>query len=172
MGKDFRAAYAPGVSLNGSGQAVGLLEFEGYYQSDITNYEGASGYTNVTLTNVLVDDATGVPDSNALHIAEVSADIEMAIAMAPGLSQVMVYEVSPSSIYPDDMLSRMATDNIAKQLSSSWNFGTDENTEQTFLQFVAQGQSFFDASGDVGAYTGGFPIRTTIRISQSSEGRV
>lgn len=155
MGNDFRAAYAPGVSLTGSGQAVGLVEFEGYYLSDITNYEGKSSYTYVTLTNVLVDDTTGLPDGNALKIAEVSADIELAIAMAPGLSQVMVYEVSPASTYPDDILNRMATDNAAKQLSSSWNFGTDPSTEQSFQQFAAQGQSFFDASGDVGAYTEG-----------------
>ena len=157
MGNDFRAAYAPGVSLTGAGQAVGLIEFDGYYQNDITNYEGQSGYANVTLTNVLVDDATGLPDGNTLKVAEVSADIELAIAMAPGLSRVMVYEVSPGSTYPDDMLSRMANDNAAKQLSSSWNFGTDPSTEQSFQQFAAQGQSFFDASGDVDAYTEGVP---------------
>ena len=38
-GNDFRAAYAPGVTLTGSGQTVGLVEFDGYYTSDITNYE-------------------------------------------------------------------------------------------------------------------------------------
>lgn len=157
LGNDFRAAYAPGVNLTGVGQAVGLVEFDGYYQADITNYEGKSVYTNVLLTNILVDDATGIPDGNALKVAEVSADIEMAIAMAPGLSQVMVYEVSPTSTYPDDLLDQMATDDVAKQLSSSWSFGTDPGTEQTFLQFAAQGQSFFSASGDVGAYTGGVP---------------
>ena len=29
IGKDFRAAYAPGVSLTGNGEVVGLLEFDG-----------------------------------------------------------------------------------------------------------------------------------------------
>src|SRR5262249_35815770 len=29
-GKDFRAAYAPGVTLDGSGQMVGLFELDGY----------------------------------------------------------------------------------------------------------------------------------------------
>ena len=156
-GGDFRAAYAPGVSLTGLGQSVGLLEFEGYYESDITNYEGQCGYTNVTLTNVLIDGATGLPDTNAQEISEVSLDIELAIAMAPGLSQVMVYEVGPPSTYADDMLNRMATDNAAKQLSSSWNFLVDQSVEQIFQQFAAQGQSFFDASGDVDAYTGSVP---------------
>src|SRR2546423_685625 len=35
-GNDFRAAYLPGVSLNGSGQIVGLLEFDGYNPNDIS----------------------------------------------------------------------------------------------------------------------------------------
>jgi hypothetical protein len=157
MGNDFRAAYAPGVSLNGAGQAVGLVEFEGYYLNDITNYEDMAGYTNVTLTNILVDGSTGIPDGDQIKVAEVSADIELAIAMAPGLSQVMVYEVSPESSSADDILNQMATDDVANQLSSSWDFATDENTEQSFLQFAAQGQSFFDACGDVGAYTGSIP---------------
>ena len=38
-GYDFRHAYAPGVSLTGSGQIVGLFEMDGYYLSDITTYE-------------------------------------------------------------------------------------------------------------------------------------
>src|SRR5580692_1678816 len=43
-GKDFRAAYAPGVTQTGTGQSVGLLEFEsGFYQSDITAFETAAG---------------------------------------------------------------------------------------------------------------------------------
>jgi subtilase family serine protease len=36
-GSDFRDAYVPGTTLTGSGQNVGLLEFEGYYANDITN---------------------------------------------------------------------------------------------------------------------------------------
>src|ERR1043166_31979 len=39
LGNDFRAAYAPGVTLNGAGQQIGLLQFDGYYTSDITWYE-------------------------------------------------------------------------------------------------------------------------------------
>ena len=55
MGNDFRNAYAPGTTLTGAGQAVGLLEFSDYYQVDITNYENAIGLTNyVPLKNVVV----------------------------------------------------------------------------------------------------------------------
>ena len=43
LGNDFRNAYAPGSALNGSGQAVGLLQFDGYYASDITAYAKSCG---------------------------------------------------------------------------------------------------------------------------------
>src|SRR2546430_12279093 len=36
LGNDFRAAYVPGVTLTGAGQSVGLVEFDGFYTSDIT----------------------------------------------------------------------------------------------------------------------------------------
>ena len=51
MGNDFRAAYVPGVSLNGYGQKVGLFQFAGYDPSDITYYENLAGLPNVPLSN-------------------------------------------------------------------------------------------------------------------------
>ena len=77
-------------------------------------------------------------------------DIDMAVSMAPGLSSVIVYEGE----VPDDVLNRMATDDLANQLSASWTYSTDSETEQIFQQFAAQGQSFFNASGDGDAYVG------------------
>ena len=61
MGNDFRAVYASGVTLNGSGQIVGLLQFDGYSASDITYYENLAGLPNVPLQNVLIDGASGNP---------------------------------------------------------------------------------------------------------------
>ncbi len=156
IGNDFRAAYVPGVLLKGAGQAVGLFELDGYYANDITLYESDASLPNVTLTNVLVDGATGGAGSGN---TEVALDIEMALSMAPQLSRIIVYE-GPSSgttlanIF--DVLNRMATDNLAKQLSCSWAWtaATNATTDQIFLQYAAQGQSFFQASGDSGAYTG------------------
>src|SRR5205814_6477621 len=51
-GSDFRAAYAPGVSLTGIGQTVGLLQFDGYYANDIAIYEAQAGLPHVPLQNV------------------------------------------------------------------------------------------------------------------------
>ena len=178
-GYDFRGAYAAGVSLDGTGQTLGLFELFGFNTQDIQDYEdevGISPYVNVQA--VLVDGASG-DSSSADYITypgyldyafEVTGDIEMAIAMAPGLSSVLVYEgPTPMDLPPmgtnyiqsaattaqiNDVLNRMATDNLAKQLSCSYGFDINLSTVQIFQQFAAQGQSFFLASGDAGAYVG------------------
>ena len=150
-GNDFRNAYVPGTKLNGAGQSVGLLEFSDYYPVDITNYENTIGLANyIPLTNVVLSGGTPSTDKNY----EVALDIELTIAMAPGLSRVIVYE--EKSINPSSILNRMANDNLAKQLSSSWSWsgGPSTTIDSIFQQMAAQGQSFFQASGDHDAYTG------------------
>ncbi|HEY1789281.1 MAG TPA: S53 family peptidase [Verrucomicrobiae bacterium] len=154
QGYDFRNAYAPGVTLTGAGQTVGLFEEDGYVLSDITTYEANSGISpDVTMQNVLLDGLSGAAvNSNA--VSEVSLDIEMAIAMAPGLSKVVVFEGSSW----DDILNSMVSSAYIgiKQFSSSWGFsgGEDGTIENDFLTMAAQGQSFYLASGDGDAFTG------------------
>jgi len=149
IGKDFRAAYAPGVTLTGAGMTVGLLEFDGFFAADETANFAAAGLPAVPTSTVLVDGATGSAGGDNV---EVILDIMMASYMAPGLSKVIVYE----GYTPNDILNRMATDNLAQQLSSSWGFGgVNATTEQIFKQYIAQGQSFMQASGDSGAYRNG-----------------
>ena len=154
-GGDFKAAYAPGVAATGVGQTVGLLEFDGYHASDITSYESQTSLPNVPLSNVLLDSFNGTPGNANI---EVALDIEVAIAMAPGLSQVIVYEAGPGGL-PNDILNRMAGDNLAKALSSSWTWsgGPNSTTDNIFKQLATQGQSFFQAAGDAGAYAGAIP---------------
>lgn len=114
LGGDFRAAYVQGTSLTGAGQSVGLLEFDGYYASDITSYETLAGLPNVTLSNVPVDGGvTNIGSGNS----EVALDIDMVISMAPGISNVYVYEAPNTTGLWVDILSRMANDDLAKQLS-------------------------------------------------------
>jgi hypothetical protein len=151
-GYDFRTAYVPGTTLTGTGQSVGLVEFDGFYTNDISTYASQAGLPNVPLTVVPVDGGIATPGTNS---DEVSLDIEMAISMAPGLDRVYVYEAPPNVNLWVDLLNRMASDNLAKQLSSSWGGGLNPNpaAEQIFKQMGAQGQSFFNASGDSDAFT-------------------
>lgn len=155
-GNDFRAAYVPGTSLIGAGQAVGLLELDGYYTNDIRTYETNANLPNVTLTNVLIDGFSGIPDTDANRVGEVSLDIEMVVSMAPGLSKVIVYEAPNCCYYWVDILKQMQEDNIAKQLSSSWLFDYDDpNADTVYQEFAVQGQSFFQCSGDYLAFYNG-----------------
>jgi subtilase family serine protease len=161
-GWDFRLAYlGPDVTLLGSGQSVGLFELANYNPGDILQYENAAGipFTHqaqnpVTLTNVLVGGGTSSSDS------ECGLDIEMVISMAPGLSKVVVYEgysyLLGTINNVDAILNTMANDtnNSVNQFSCSWFFNVDANAEQSFLQFIAQGQSFLQASGDGDAWVG------------------
>jgi subtilase family serine protease len=153
MGYDFRSAYVPGVSLTGSGQVVGLVEFDGYFATDINNYESQAGLPHILLQNIALDGFSGTPTADADQVQEVSLDIEMAISMAPGLSKLVVYEAFNNGSATVDLLNQIATDNLAKQISCSWALGDDPTFDQTYQQYAAQGQSFFQASGDNGAYT-------------------
>ena len=156
-GNDFRNAYVPGTALTGAGQTVAVLEYSDYYKVDITNYENIVGALNnatnyVPLTNVVVGGVVpGIGNND-----EVSLDIEMAIAIAPGLSRVMVYEENSAD---SSVLSQIQSDNIAKQVSSSWTVGPWSSSSATTWDNVlklmaAQGQSYFQSSGDSDAYTG------------------
>lgn len=150
IGNDFRKAYVPGTTLDGSGQMVGLLQIaSGFFQSDITAYEQIAGDPNVPVVPVLLDGYNGGP---GIANDEVSLDIEMVISMAPGVSKIFVFEGNNI----DDILDSMASSNQVKQLSASWyNYFVDPTGEQIFKQFAAQGQSFFNCSGDVDAYVDG-----------------
>lgn len=161
QGADFRHAYVPGSNLAGSGQTAAVAEFDGYYPADITNYENRIGYTNVPLQNVYVDDVSGIPGYGGVTnaVIEVSLDIELIIAMAPALSNLMVYEGNS----PYDVFSQIVNDDVAKQISCSWFFsrgpeydweGPGSTLDSLLKQMGVQGQSFFEASGDDDAYTG------------------
>ena len=148
---DIRTAYNVPGSLDGSGQTLGLFELDGYNSSDITAYETQFGLAATPLQNVLIDGAAGSAGGGA---AEVTLDIELMIALAPKASQIIVYEGPNSSQGMLDTYSRIASDNVAKSVSTSW--GSSETSETTafiqsentiFMEMAAQGQTIYSASG-------------------------
>lgn len=159
-GNDFRTAYVPGTPLTGSGQILGILAQDDFYSSDIASYISQSGIsTSVQVVRIPIDGGVQNPSADN---DEVSLDIEMAIAMAPGLTAVRVYE-SPDD-FPEyvDILKQMQEDDLANQLSSSIvvqreDPSLDPNADVIYQDFAMQGQSFFQASGDYGAYYPGVP---------------
>ena len=156
---DIRTAYSTPTSVTGAGQTLALFELDGYNASDVASYVSFFGLPSVPLQNVFVDGASGSAGAGA---AEVILDIELQIALAPGAAKIMVYEGPNSEQGVLDTYARIANDNIAKQISTSW--GAPENqsspafiqTENTiFKQMAAQGQTIYAAAGDSGAYDDG-----------------
>jgi hypothetical protein len=157
LGSDMRAAYGGGTTLDGSGQVVGLIELGPYRYVDVQNYFSNLGQPlNVPIVNVLlgVNGVCGVGCDDG----EEAIDIQQAIAMAPNLSALIVYEAY-GGVQAISAYTQAANDDIAKQLSISFGWGgtpsTEAGYEQVFKQLEAQGQSSYVASGDAGANSGG-----------------
>jgi subtilase family serine protease len=152
---DMRAAYAGNTTLTGTGQSVAMVEFDGYNMADVVSDMGGTAI-NVPITNVLIDGAAAGSDGDD---GEQALDVAQAIGMAPGLASVRVY-IAPGTtaigVGDVDMFNKIATDNISKSISCSWGWSPDDITQNNpiFQEYQAQGQSFFVASGDSGAYTG------------------
>ena len=154
---DVKTAYAlSGVSQTGSGQTLGLFELDGYKASDITAYESQFGLPNVPLQTILVDGYSGASGSGA---AEVTLDIELQAALAPGATKIVVYEGPNTTAGVIDTYNKIASDNTAKEISTSWGEAEQYETSATrtaeqaaFKQMAAQGQTIYAAAGDKGAF--------------------
>ncbi len=169
---DIQKAYAfDKTSANGTGQNLALMELDGYKPSDISTYSGQFGLkTPPSLQNILIGGYDGSAGDGS---DEVTLDIELMMAVAPGASQILVYEGPNSETGPIDVYTKIADDNIAKQVSSSWGSWEAGNTpaflnseNAIFMQMAAQGQSIYAAAGDSGAYDDGKTLSVDDPASQ------
>jgi subtilase family serine protease len=147
IGSDMRAAYygtGKKAKLDGSGQSVGLLELGPFNPNDVALYFSTIGQTNnVAVNGVSVNGATTT--CGGCEDGEQMLDIVYAISMAPKMQQVQVYVGND----PTAVENQMATDNVSKQLSTSWGYSEHFATEDAIYQeMAAQGQAYFTASGD------------------------
>ena len=161
-GSDMRAAYYGGTALTGAGQSVGLLEYSGFDMADLATYLSTSGQTNKVPVNGVSTDGLSI---NCLYTqgcddGEQMLDITQALGMAPGLAQLNVYVgrtdtalLSAMSVPPKGSV----TGKVDAQLSCSWGWGPSDpaTDDPIFKKFAAQGQSFFTAAGDSGAFNFG-----------------
>lgn len=155
-------------SADGTGQTVAIFELDGYKASDINSYLSNYSLGAAKFSNVLVDGATNTAGAGAI---EVELDMEVVSALAPGATQ-KIYIGPNSNTGVNDTYNRIVTDNIAKVTSTSWGLcesssGTAELTSlhNIFTQGQAQGQAFFSAAGDAGAYDCG---STTLGVDSPS----
>ena len=166
--ENIRAIYdLPPGRTSGRGQSVGLLELDGWYQSDITEYEKTFGLPRLKPVLRSVDGGTGLPTDNGIT-PEVTLDIDMALALAPDLDSVVVYQAPPESDFlpaEEDILDAVADDDAVSVLSVSYGNadldaagslegpGFFAGIQQALTQMAAQGQTACVAAGDAGAYS-------------------
>jgi xanthomonalisin len=151
LGDDFRNAYAScAPAVTGAGQCVGIFALgAGFNPADIASYQTAAGRTAPVPVNV--SPAGRALDATGKTAFEVSMDIEMALAMAPGLSEVVVFENTNALSILQDMATRTPTCN---QLSTSFEFDFPSSAYQQAVDTLAAArQTLFQSSGDQGAYS-------------------
>jgi subtilase family serine protease len=157
LGSDMRAAYYGGTALTGSGENLGLFEFEGTDLADLTTYFQNVGQTNNVPVSLLSTDGTSTAcvDSSAggkCDDTEQTLDMTQAIGMAPGLASLVVYVGSSDTA----IISAMTTHNpLPMTIGCSWGWTpADTSTlDPYFEKMAAQGQNFFAASGDASTWS-------------------
>jgi subtilase family serine protease len=157
-GSDMRAAYYAGTSLTGAGQNIGLLEYAGFDIADVnTYYTNAKQSRAFTVTGISTDGSSVNCTEPSCDDTEQTLDITQAGGMAPNVTTVYVY-VSDNS--DTALLGAMSSDTpLPLNLSSSWTWSpADPSTDDPYFQKMgAQGQSFFQATGDSASYRGNAP---------------
>jgi subtilase family serine protease len=159
LGSDMRAAYytttvpTGGTILTGAGQNIGLLEYYGYDIADLNTYYTNAGQTNLSskVTGISTDGTsltcTYTRKGGDCDDTEQILDMTQAMGMAPGITALYVYVGSTDTAILGSMTTRSP---LPLQLSSSWTWSpADPSTDDPYFEkMAAQGQSFFQASGD------------------------
>jgi subtilase family serine protease len=155
-GSDMRAAYYGSGPLTGSGQNIGLLEYVGYDIADLNTYFKNVKQTEAVPVKGISTDGTSLTclASQGCDDREQVLDMTQAISMAPGATGLYVYVGSTDTA----ILSSMTTHKpLVSEIGSSWTWqpGDPTTDDPYFKKFAAQGQNYFQAAGDSGAYNSG-----------------
>ncbi len=150
LGSDMRAAYYGGT-LTGSGQNLGLFEYEGTDLADLNTYYANVHQTNSVPVTLLSVDGTSTSCTysrrRGCDDTEQTLDMTQALGMAPGLASLVMYIGSTDTA----IISAMTTHNpLPTTIGCSWGWTpADPSTLDPYFQKMsAQGQNFFAASGD------------------------
>lgn len=142
------SAWAQGKT--GQGQTIALYEL-GQYDPSNTSIFFQCYSLSPTVSTVNVDGGSTGGFNN-----EATMDVEEAGALAPGAT-LEVYQAPNTSSGNVDLYSRIASDNTATVVSTSWGdcetdpTGTVAAEQVIFEQMAAQGQTIIAASGDNGS---------------------
>ncbi len=168
---DVQPLYHRGVT--GSGRTIGIVTFASFTPSDAFAYWSAVGLSvdpnRIKIVNV--DGGPGAP-SDASGSGETTLDVEQSGGIAPG-ARIIVYQASGTGQGSIDAFAAAIDANSAETVSVSWgdweecaNRGIGdfpsacrppdptfvEATHELFVRAAIQGETFFAAAGDDGAY--------------------
>lgn len=152
---NFNSLYSS--NLNGQGQIMALVEFDGFRSSDFTAF-----LQHYSLPSVPVEvrgagsSYYNVPGSGE---TQVISDLEMAAATVPNVSKLVVYEELGNAF--TTAFQEFVNDDDAAVLNSSWDIPCDTAQPTSLLaaetqvlqQAAAQGQTVVQASGDDAGYS-------------------
>ncbi|MFD9959520.1 trypsin-like serine protease [Amycolatopsis sp. NPDC058986] len=150
-----RTAYSmTGLSgaYDGSGETVGLIEFDTFKQSDIDGWTQYFKQPAVTPELVKVDGGVPNPGSDQM---EVTLDIQAVAATAPKARQIVYSAPNSDQAWVHEM-AKIASDNKITILSGSWLNGEVCESDpiaashDSYTQLAAQGVTMLSASGDWG----------------------
>ena len=150
------------AGYQGEGQTVALFELADYADANVTTWKNCFGLTT-PVSRVPVD---GGATPGAVGQEEVELDIDIITGLAPNLTHLFVYEAPNTDVGVLDEYQRIATDNTASVVSTSWGVCEAQNSSAAttgegaiFAQMAAQGMTAFAASGDNGTNDCGSDIR-------------
>jgi kumamolisin len=162
-GSDLATLYNFFPGLNGSGQTIGIIELAGgYLASDMSQFFANVGLVMPAITDVLIDGAKNDPTNQTPKgngQGEVTLDIQVAGAVAPGAKLAVYFAPNTDKAYQDAVAAAVhdAT-NKPTILSCSWGSSEASHTaaamqavEDAFADAAALGISVFVASGDDGS---------------------
>jgi kumamolisin len=164
----YQLSAAPLTNLTGTGQTLGLLELDSFWQGNINGFTTTYGLPAITPTVQTVDSGSGALNSSGGQV-EVELDIEVMHAIAPAAS-IQVFEAPNTDPGLIDAYGCMVNPSgnatcpnrgsglISYTNSTSWGLcetlqltSTTNAMASIFSQAATQGQSFFAASGDTGS---------------------
>ena len=144
------------LALDGTGQTVGLVEFDTFQPSDVSDYLSLLPTIPATIANVSQVDVGGGATPGP-HQDEVLLDIDSVLTIAPA-AKVVVYDApfTGAGTSFQMVLNKMVSDNVSI-ISNSWAYCEDQTSladvqsiDTIFQNAAASNISVFNGSGDSG----------------------
>lgn len=155
------ARAAPDTTLNfstGAGQTIGLLEFDAFNSTDVSDYLAYIGASASLLNNLTTKAVNGGVATPGADESEVLVDIDTVLTLAPG-AHVVVYEApfGGSVTSYTSVFNAMINDGVTI-ISNSWASCEDQvsvaeaqSVDSIFQTAAASGITVFNGTGDSGS---------------------